>query len=171
MTGKRILIVEDEVLIAISLEAALSDGGLTPVGPFSRVDKAVAAAETEALDAAVLDVNLAGAKVFPVADAHGSAAARISRDDDPGQAVPGAPDRRLHSQAAKVTRAASSCVSFSRNGCAAGGKSRSSVRQAQHPAGVGGVDPLRRCDLADRGMDARLQHAPPAVCPCQRLSG
>ena len=69
MTGKRILIVEDEVLIAISLEAALSDGGLTPVGPFSRVDKAVAAAETEALDAAVLDVNLAGAKVFPVADA------------------------------------------------------------------------------------------------------
>jgi len=69
MTIRRILIVEDEVLIAISLEAALSDGGLMPVGPFSRLDQAVSAAETEALDGAVLDVNLGGAKVFPVADA------------------------------------------------------------------------------------------------------
>lgn len=69
MTIKRILIVEDEVLIAISLEAAISDAGFVAVGPFSRLDQAVAAAETEALDGAVLDVNLAGSKVFPVADA------------------------------------------------------------------------------------------------------
>jgi len=67
MTAKRILIVEDEVLIAISLEAALTDGGFETVGPFNRIDQAVAAVEREMLDGAVLDVNLAGTKVFPVA--------------------------------------------------------------------------------------------------------
>ena len=67
MTTKRILIVEDEVLIAISLEAALAGRGYDTVGPFNRVDQAVAAVECEQLDAAVLDVNLGGDKVFPVA--------------------------------------------------------------------------------------------------------
>ena len=69
MSLKRILIVEDEILIAISLEAALSSGGFEPVGPYGQVEQAVTVAERESLDGAVLDVNLGGTKVFPVADA------------------------------------------------------------------------------------------------------
>ncbi|HEY2132782.1 MAG TPA: response regulator [Acetobacteraceae bacterium] len=68
LSGHRILVVEDEVLIAMLLETALEDAGCVVVGPYSRLSEALAAAARDDFDAALLDVNLAGEKVFPVAE-------------------------------------------------------------------------------------------------------
>jgi len=65
----RVLVVEDEMLVSLLIEDVLIDQRCTVVGPFERVPGALAAAQTEALDLAVLDVNIAGAKVYPVAEA------------------------------------------------------------------------------------------------------
>ena len=64
----RILVVEDETILAMMLEDALLDEGYSVVGPFARVAAALQAAELETLDAALLDVNVAGEMVFPVAE-------------------------------------------------------------------------------------------------------
>jgi DNA-binding response OmpR family regulator len=64
----RILVVEDETILAMMVEDALLDEGYHVVGPFARVAAALQAAELEALDAALLDVNVAGEMVFPVAE-------------------------------------------------------------------------------------------------------
>lgn len=70
LEGRRILVVEDESLVAMLLETILEDMGCTPVGPISNVDEALSVlADTTDLDAALLDVNVAGQQVFPVADA------------------------------------------------------------------------------------------------------
>lgn len=65
----RILVVEDESLVAMFLEDVLEDFGHQMLGPYSRVDAALAAAETEDFDVAILDVNVNGQAIFPVADA------------------------------------------------------------------------------------------------------
>jgi len=65
---RRILVVEDEALIAMLVESLLADRGYAIAGPASRVAAALTLAENETLDAAVLDVNIAGEPVFPVAD-------------------------------------------------------------------------------------------------------
>ncbi len=62
------MIVEDELLIALMLELALKDAGCDVVGPFGRLAEAVAAASTQPIDGALLDINLAGEKVFPAAE-------------------------------------------------------------------------------------------------------
>jgi DNA-binding NtrC family response regulator len=67
LAGKRVMVVEDELLVALLVEDMLSEAGCTVVGPFARVAEALAAARTEILDAALLDVNVANEKVFPVA--------------------------------------------------------------------------------------------------------
>ena len=69
LSGRRILVVEDESLVAMLLETILEDMGCTPVGPASNVDEGLAMATDEALDAALLDVNVAGRHVFPIAAA------------------------------------------------------------------------------------------------------
>ncbi len=69
LRDRRILVVEDEYLIAMSLQDALENAGSVVVGPVSSVDKAIKAIESEPhIDAAVLDVNLGGALAYPVAD-------------------------------------------------------------------------------------------------------
>jgi len=68
LSGRRILVVEDESLVAMLLETILEDMGCTPVGPASNVEEGLALAQ-EPLDAALLDVNVAGRLVFPVAEA------------------------------------------------------------------------------------------------------
>lgn len=68
MNGKRILLVEDEALIALDTEEALTEAGCHVLGPADRVDAALAIARSEDMDAAVLDVNLAGDYVWPVAE-------------------------------------------------------------------------------------------------------
>lgn len=67
LTGRRILIVEDESLVAMLLEAIVEDLGAEPVGAAATVEDGVALATAETLDAALLDVNVAGQRVFPVA--------------------------------------------------------------------------------------------------------
>jgi CheY-like chemotaxis protein len=62
----RIMIVEDEALIAMVLVDHLQELGLVAVGPFSRVADALKV--DGEVDAAILDVNLAGESVYPVAD-------------------------------------------------------------------------------------------------------
>ena len=65
----RILLVEDEMLVAMLLEDMLSEAGHTLVGPMARVEQAVAAVQQEAIDLAILDVNVGGEEVYPVAEA------------------------------------------------------------------------------------------------------
>lgn len=69
LSGRRILVVEDEVLVSFMLEDMLGQLGCEVVGPAARVDQALAIIDAEEIDAAVLDVNLNGEKSYPVADA------------------------------------------------------------------------------------------------------
>jgi len=66
--GRRVLVVEDEFLIAMELAAGLEAAGATVLGPTPSVTAALAMLERAAeLDGAVLDVNVRGETVFPVA--------------------------------------------------------------------------------------------------------
>jgi two-component SAPR family response regulator len=66
LAGQRILIAEDEGLIALELETALSDLGCDVVGPVSRIDEVLRYVEAGAVDGALLDVNLRGERVFSI---------------------------------------------------------------------------------------------------------
>jgi CheY-like chemotaxis protein len=65
---KRILIVEDEALIAMLLEDMLLSLGFEVVGPAHRIDKAMEIVESSALDAAILDVNVGNSRSYCVAE-------------------------------------------------------------------------------------------------------
>ena len=67
LAGKRVLVVEDEYLVALEVENVLLDAGCIVVGPFASVEEGLAAAKVEDVDIALLDVNVAGEMVFPVA--------------------------------------------------------------------------------------------------------
>lgn len=70
LDGRRMLVVEDDYLIASSLVRALEAHGAEVVGPAASVQEALELMAAEArLDAAVLDINLAGDRVYKVADA------------------------------------------------------------------------------------------------------
>jgi CheY-like chemotaxis protein len=69
LSGHRILVVEDEIMVSWVLESMLVDLGCTVVGPATRVNEALTLLDTEAFDAVVLDINLNGEKSYPVADA------------------------------------------------------------------------------------------------------
>lgn len=69
LSGRRILVVEDEMMVAWMMEEMLATFGCTVVGPAARVHEALAMVEVEAIDAAVLDISLNGQKSFAVADA------------------------------------------------------------------------------------------------------
>ena len=68
MTRCRILVVEDEAIIAMLVEEMVLDFGSEVVGPAAKMDDALRLASQAPLDAAILDVNVGGAVVFPVAD-------------------------------------------------------------------------------------------------------
>ena len=70
VSGRRLLVVEDDYLIAADLAYWLESKGVEVVGPAGSVDDALALLREEPLpDAAVLDINLGEERVFPVADA------------------------------------------------------------------------------------------------------
>ncbi len=57
---KRVLIVEDEVILALDFSDAIAQLGYTVVGPALTLEQGLALAESEQLDCALLDVNLGG---------------------------------------------------------------------------------------------------------------
>jgi two-component sensor histidine kinase/DNA-binding response OmpR family regulator len=69
VTGNRLLLVEDEALTGMMMSDMLTELGFHVVGPFGRVADAIAAVGREDIHGAVLDVNLDGEMVYPVADA------------------------------------------------------------------------------------------------------
>jgi CheY-like chemotaxis protein len=66
-TTCRVLLVEDEAMIAMLMEDMLGELGCDVVATVGQVEQAMAAAETAAIDLAFLDVNLRGVPVYPVA--------------------------------------------------------------------------------------------------------
>jgi CheY-like chemotaxis protein len=69
LAGKRILIVEDEFLIAAAAAEMLAEAGAITVGPAGAVAEALSLAKNEQIDAALLDVNLQGERSDAVAEA------------------------------------------------------------------------------------------------------
>jgi CheY-like chemotaxis protein len=68
-SGLRVLLVEDEMMVALLLEEMLAELGHTVVGPVARLERALELTPREALDFAILDVNINGSEVYPVAEA------------------------------------------------------------------------------------------------------
>ena len=69
LSGRRVLVVEDEMLILMTLEDMLADLGCAAVTAAATVEQALTFAESQVFDVAVLDVNLNGHESYPVADA------------------------------------------------------------------------------------------------------
>ena len=71
LTGLRVLVVEDEAMVAMMIEDMLSDLGCVVMDVAGTVSRGVALANDLdlALDGAILDINLGGEKVYPVAEA------------------------------------------------------------------------------------------------------
>jgi len=70
LKGRRILVVEDDYLVALSLVGILEQAGARVLGPIGTLDEAIAVVENngKTFDGAVLDINLNGEKSYPVAD-------------------------------------------------------------------------------------------------------
>ena len=64
----RIFVAEDEFLIALFLEDELRAAGYSVVGPFTNLGSATCAARRERFDVALLDINLDGEMVYPLAE-------------------------------------------------------------------------------------------------------
>src|SRR5579863_7976422 len=69
LSGRRILVVEDEMLILMMIEGILEDLGCESVTAAATVDQAVSLIDEQVFDAAILDVNLQGHNSRAVADA------------------------------------------------------------------------------------------------------
>jgi DNA-binding response OmpR family regulator len=67
LSGLRILVVEDSVLVADVIAEALRDHGCIVVGPVPKLEQGLVFANGEPLDGALLDVNLSGERCFPIA--------------------------------------------------------------------------------------------------------
>jgi DNA-binding response OmpR family regulator len=67
LAGARILVVEDEFLIALQLQSVFEDEGAQVLGPYSSLSEALKHAETDDISAASLDVNLGRDTAAPVA--------------------------------------------------------------------------------------------------------
>jgi CheY-like chemotaxis protein len=96
--GRRLLVVEDEYLVAADLTESLEEMGAQVVGPVGSVEAALEKVRTDGhrLDGAVLDVNLRGERVYPVAEAlaaHGVPfvfTTGVRQGRDPGGILPSA---------------------------------------------------------------------------------
>ena len=69
LRGARVLVVEDEALLSLNLERMLLDMGCVVAGTAGTLDEALQIARTSEFDVALLDVNLGGKRVDPVAEA------------------------------------------------------------------------------------------------------
>jgi two-component SAPR family response regulator len=68
VAGCRILVVEDEAMIALAIEDTLEELGCEVVGSTGKLETALRLAKEESLDAAILDVSIRDQKVYPVAE-------------------------------------------------------------------------------------------------------
>jgi CheY-like chemotaxis protein len=68
LEGRRILVLEDEPLVAMLIADFLTELGCSPVGPSACVSTGCELAERNGLDGAILDVNLRGETSYPVAE-------------------------------------------------------------------------------------------------------
>ena len=68
LNGRSVLLVEDEFLLALHLEELVESLGAKVRGPFTRLADAMAAARHDDFDMAILDINLNGTMVYPLAD-------------------------------------------------------------------------------------------------------
>ena len=66
LAGKRVLVIEDEAIIAAMIEDMLTELGAVVVGPAGTLAKAVELARREPIDAGMLDVNIRSEKIDPV---------------------------------------------------------------------------------------------------------
>ncbi len=69
LQGLRVLVVEDEAAISLLLEDMLLDFGCEVIGPAARLAAALDTVNREQVDLAILDVNVAGEPIYPVAEA------------------------------------------------------------------------------------------------------
>src|SRR3546814_16323192 len=68
LEGRRILMIEDEAIVAMMLEDMLEEIGCNVTDSAASLDKALRLAETTDAEAAILDINLNGAEVYPAAE-------------------------------------------------------------------------------------------------------
>jgi CheY-like chemotaxis protein len=68
-SSKRVLVVEDELMIRMLLEDMLGELGYTVAAEAARIDEALEATKTAEFDLAILDVNLDGQPISPVVEA------------------------------------------------------------------------------------------------------
>jgi CheY-like chemotaxis protein len=68
LRGLRILVADDEIMIALDIEATLREAGASVVGPFTTLEGALKAAAEERLSAAILDIRLGQTTTGPVAE-------------------------------------------------------------------------------------------------------
>lgn len=66
--AKRVMICEDEAIVALDLRMLVEDLGYSVVGPFATVSQSLEACGGEHIDAAILDVQLRDGEIFPVAE-------------------------------------------------------------------------------------------------------
>lgn len=67
-TGAEVLLVEDEALVGLMIADFLGELGYRVVGPFTKTEDGMAAAKAAKLSAAVLDVNIGGEEIYPLAE-------------------------------------------------------------------------------------------------------
>ena len=68
LAGARVLLVEDELVVAMLFEEMLADLGCKVVGPISRLDAARQAIADHKVDCALLDINVHGEPVYPLVE-------------------------------------------------------------------------------------------------------
>jgi len=71
LVGKRVLVVEDEMLVLMAIEDMLGDLGCTSISVAGNLDKALELVATNSFDLATLDINLNGQQSYPIATALG----------------------------------------------------------------------------------------------------
>ncbi|CAN5275149.1 hypothetical protein BH10PSE6_BH10PSE6_19550 [soil metagenome] len=67
LSGRRVLVVDDEFFVAVHIETLLEDFGCEVVGPVATIEEALALVGSEKLDGALLDANLNGISSAPIA--------------------------------------------------------------------------------------------------------
>ena len=69
LSGRSILIIEDEMLILMMIEDMLADLGCESIAVASKIGQAITLIDDQVFDAAMLDLNLNGMESYPIADA------------------------------------------------------------------------------------------------------